>query len=121
MFRVLLSCKQNRAGVSEQTAWEMQQVVTAALEGLAAILLSPGSVTQPSLGEHSNQTNHKGVNLSLPLVLGVSVTQGHRIAILSGLLNSLNQSTDQHITHARRTAEQRPRQGSMANTSNHST
>lgn len=43
MFRVLLSCR-----VRAQTAWEMQQVVTAALEGLAPILVFPGSVTEPS-------------------------------------------------------------------------
>lgn len=49
MFRVLLSCRvRTEQGASEQTAWEMQQVVNAALEGLAAILVFPGSVTQPS-------------------------------------------------------------------------
>lgn len=49
MFRVLLSCRvRTERGVSEQTAWEMQQVVTAALDGLAAILVFSGSVTQPS-------------------------------------------------------------------------
>lgn len=130
MFRVLLSCR-----ASEQTAQEVQQVVTAALEGLAAILVFPGSVTQPSklrrqcpmirqllagsLQEHSNQTNHRRRDLSLPLLLGVSVTQGPCQPFRSAEFSQSQH--DLHITHAQRTAGQRLGQGSKANTRNHST